>query len=209
MRRLVRGGVLSLWLVAAAAAFADEDWTKGREAYFAGDIVGSMEPLKRSADNGNPEAQHLYGYVLVVSGFDEDGLAYVRKAAAQDHIEGLFELAALLERGIGTEPKPAEAREILLNLAARGQTRADIALANAYMEGRLGLSEDERNSAEALKWIERAAKADHVPALRRLVEVYTQGGFGLPADEAKAQQAQARLDEVLPRRDDKRSRRRK
>lgn len=209
MRHLVRGGMIFLWLVSAPAVFADEDWDKGREAYFSGDIVGSMEPLKRSADKGNADAQHLYGYVLVVSGFDEEGLSYVRKAAAQNHVEGLFDLSAMLDRGTGTAANPVEAREILLKLASQGQKRADIALANAYMEGRLGFTEAERNSPEALNWIERAAAADHIPALTRLVDIYTKGGLGQAADEAKAKQAQAKLDELLPKRDEKRSRRRK
>lgn len=190
-------------------AQADDDWDKGREAYFKGDVVGSMEPLKRAADKGIAEAQHLYGYVLTLTGFDADGYAYMRKSADQGYVDGVLELATMVENGIGTAAKPLEAREILLQLAAKGEKRADIAVAAAYLEGRLGYTEAERNSPEALVWIQKAADAGNIPALRRLLEAYKSGGYGQPPNEALAKKTEARLDELLPKKEEKRSRRRK
>ena len=198
--------LLASWI---ASARADEDWDKGREAYFKGDIVGAMAPLKKAADRGNAGAQHLYGYVLTTSGEDQEGLRYVRLSADQGYPEGMLELAGWLERGIGTEARPMEARGVLIRLAETGDRGGVVALAAGYLEpGRLAFTDADRASPEALKWVQKAADEGYIPALRQMIEAYRTGAYGLTPDAVAVKNYQEKLDALLPKQE-KKTRRRK
>ncbi|HEY9193978.1 MAG TPA: hypothetical protein VIO81_14005 [Methyloversatilis sp.] len=52
-------------------------------------------------------------------------------------------------------------------------------VAQAYMKAELGVTETDRNSPEALRWIELAARNDYLPAVDALADAYLTGN-GLP-----------------------------
>lgn len=194
-----RGAVLR-WLavmlvsyVAMAYAAPEEDFRAGSKAFDSGDVVQAMSLLRKSADAGHAPAQALLGYILDKAEFDEEALAYYRKAAQQGNAEGEFGVGAMYAAGEGVKRDPAEALKWFLRAAEKGHVLATKVLAQAYMKGELGVDEAKRGGPEALRWVRRAADLGDVPAMEHLARAYRTGGLGLAADVKQAEALEAKV----------------
>jgi TPR repeat protein len=201
LKKHCRGLVFSIMAftyVASACAGADEDYLAGLKSYRDGDVVGSMAPLRKAADAGHPKAQVLFAEVLDRAEFDEDAIAYYRKAANQGEPDGMVGLASMLAGGEGVKKKdPLEAREWIQKAAELGHVQATNLMAQAYMRAELGITEAETNSATALHWIELAAQQDYLPAVDALVQAYRLGDrLTVSADQKNAERYLAQANRL-------------
>lgn len=190
----IAGVVAALTLAAAGSAWCtpDEDYMAGRKAYFGGDMAGATTLLTRSADAGHAAAQALLARLLRQIELTEAAVGYYRKSAAQGYAEAEYELGTMYAAGDGVKPDAAEARHWLARAAGSGHRPAIIALADAYLDGGLGLDERERSGPDAAQNLQRAAGQGHVRAMERLAAAYRSGGLGLPVDVRQAEQLEAR-----------------
>jgi uncharacterized protein len=185
-------------LVACQACLAwpapEDEYRLGADAYRTGDVVRAMALLKASADAGHARSQSLLAYILDQAEFNEEAVAYYRKAAAQGDAEGEYGLGSMYAAGEGVKRDPTEARKWITRAAERGHAAAINSLAQAYIDGELGIDETQRNGAEALRWMHQAAESGYLPALERLAAAYRTGAYGLAIDlkQAEAMDAKAR-----------------
>jgi TPR repeat protein len=76
--------------------------------------------------------------------------------------------------------------------AKLGHKPAVNALATSYLQGGFDFTPAERESAEAVSWIQAAAAIDLLPAIDRLVVAYRKGELGLAIDVKRAAELEAR-----------------
>jgi len=188
----VLAGLLA-WHACAVWAAPEDDYRAGAAAYRGGDVVQAMALLKKSADVGHAPSQSLLAYILDKAEFNDEAIAYYRKAAAQGDAEGEFGLGSMYASGEGVKRDPAEARKWITRAAERGHVSAIKVLALAYVKGELGINEAERGSAEALRWLRRAADSGDVPAMEHLVLAYRTGAYGLVVDLKQAEALAAKV----------------
>lgn len=175
----------------------DEDFQAGAKSLGAGDVVGSMAPLRRAALAGHAKAQVMLAEILDRSEFDEEAIDLYRQAAAQGNIDGMFGLGAMTVSGEGTKKDVAAGRGWILKAAEQGQPQAINVIAQAYLNGELGMSAAERETPEALNWVKRAAANDYLPAIDALAAAYATGsGLAVAADRALAEQYQAQANRI-------------
>ena len=161
-------------------AGTDEDYQSGLKSYRDGDIVGAMPGLRKAADAGHAKAQVLLAELLDRSEFDEEAVAFYRKAAEQGDPDGMFGYGRMLAAGEGLKRKdPVEARRWFQKAAELGHAQAASVVAQAYLKAELGLTEADRKSPDALRWVELAARHDYLPAVDALADAYLTG-TGLP-----------------------------
>ncbi|CAB1367678.1 tetratricopeptide repeat protein [Denitratisoma oestradiolicum] len=198
MRKLLSiAAVLVLCFASPAHAGTTEDFEAGKKAFDAGDLVGAMNPLKRAADADHVEAQVLLAYILDYSEFDEDAMAYYRKAAEKGNADGQFGLGVMIANGDGVPKKdPIEGRRWIKLAAEQGHKMAIGVMAQAYLGGQLGLTEAERNNDETLRWVRLAAEQDSLPAIDALARAYREGALGLSPDPAQATELEAKAKKL-------------
>lgn len=177
-------------------AGAPEDFAAGAKTYAAGDVVGSMPLLRRSADAGYAPAQVLLAEILDRSEFDEEAVSYYRKAADQGNADGQFGLGSMYSIGEGVKKDLGAARRWITLAAEQGHKQAIGVLAQAFIAGQLGVSEQERQGEDARRWIRKAADAGYLPAIDSLILAYRNGAIGLEADSAEADRWQAKANEL-------------
>lgn len=195
------GGVVfcvlaSASVTALASPASDEDYQKGLKAYQSDDVMGAMPLLKRSADAGHAGAQAVLAYILDKAELDEEAIAYYRKAAEQGNPDGQFGLGSMYSAGEGVKRDLGEARRWTTKAAEQGHTQAINVLAQAYLSGDLGVTEEERKGAQALSWIRRAADNNYIPALEALSGAYRTGGYGLAPDAQQADKLAATVRQL-------------
>ena len=183
---------------AALAASVEDDFRAGQRAYLAGDVIGALSSLRKAADAGYAPAQVLLAEILDRAEFNEDAVAYYRKAAEQDSADGEFGLGTMYHAGEGVKKDAAQALFWYRRAAARNHARAIQAIAHAYVVGDLGLDEKRRDNAEAAAALRRAAEIHYVPAVEALARAYKTGDFGLKPDAQQAQLWEAKLKELRP-----------
>lgn len=193
--------LLSLILVAilapcAAWAGPAEDYAAGDAAYRSGDVRGAMANLRKAADAGHAKAQVLLGTILDAAEQDEEAARYLAMAAAQGDTDGTYLLAGLYSAGEGVPLDPAKARRLFEQGADKGHRESVFALATAYLQGGLGLTEAERSSPAALAMLRSAADLGHLPSLDRLATAYRKGELGLEPDAKLADAAEARARSI-------------
>ena len=186
--------LLLLCQVGNVRAAPEDDFRVGSEAYRRGDVMQAMAMLKKSADAGHAPSQALLAYILDQAEFNDEAVAYYRKAAEQGDRDGEFGLGSMYAAGEGVKRDPAEARNWITRAAEKGHPNAINALAQAYISGDLGIDEAQRNGAEALRWVRLAADAGFLPALDHLARAYRSGAYGLGVnvEQAAALDAKAR-----------------
>jgi TPR repeat protein len=185
--------LLFVWHACIAWAAPEDDYRAGSEAYRGGDVVQAMARLKASADAGYAPAQSLLAYILNQADFNDEAVAYYRKAAAQGDAEGEYGLGSMYAAGEGVKRDPVEARKWITRAAERGHVPAISLLALAYIKGELGINETERGGADALRWVRRAADAGDVPAMEELALAYRTGAYGLAVDLKQAEEFAAKV----------------
>jgi TPR repeat protein len=188
----VLASVLLLWAATAWAA-PEDDYRDGAQAYRMGDVVQAMARLKKPADAGHAPSQALLAYILDKAEFNDEAIAYYRKAAAQGNADGEFGLGSMYASGEGVARDYAEARKWITRAAEKGNAGAINALAQAYLGGELGIAERDRGGADALRWITRASDGGFLPAMERLAQAYRTGGYGLAVDAKAAEALEAKV----------------
>lgn len=170
-----------------APANMESVYEAGSKAYKQGDVAGAMTMLKPAADAGHAPSQALLGFILDKSLFYDDAVAYYRKSADQGNAEGLYGLGVMYSEGSGVKKDLIEARRLITSAAEKGQKEAVNVIAQAYINGGLGLDEAARKGPEALLWIKRSADNNDLPAIDALAAAYTSGLYGLTPDPKKAE----------------------
>ncbi len=174
-------------LTPRAIAGSAEDFEAGRKAFRAGDIVTAMAPLRRASEAGHAAAQALYGQILDRSELDEEAVAWFRKSAEQNDPDGQFGLGSMLASGEGIQRDPVAARSWIEKSAAQGNGLAINFLAQSYINGQLGLTDEDRSSPQALATLKQAADLGFLPAIEALAQAFAKGGFGAAPDPAAAE----------------------
>lgn len=191
--------VALLLALAAGAAFAgtpEEDYKSGQGAYLSGDVIGALGALRRAAGQGYAPAQALLGEILDRAEFNEEALAWYRKAAEQGNASGEYGLGTMYLAGEGTPADRSQALFWFKRAAERDHREAIIALAQALMNPVAGEAIDDE---AAQRWVRRAAALDYLPAVEYLAGAYGAGTLGLAADEREAKLWRARAVELKKR----------
>jgi TPR repeat protein len=187
---------ICLAFIGTAWAAPQDDFSAGRKAYLAGDVVAAMTPLKRAADAGYAPAQSLYAYILDKAEYNEEAAQYFRRAAEQGDADGQYGLGLLYATGGGVARDPAAAREWLERAGNQNHALAVVALSQAFLAGRIGFKTDPADAA-GLGWVRKAGALDSIPALTYLAQGYRSGAFGA-ADLKEAERLEARIRELSP-----------
>lgn len=111
-------------------------------------------------------------------------------ALRPDHVPG-HQVAAVIYGILGLH---AEAEAETRRAAELGSAVAMFDLVRIHERG-LGVP---ANPAAAFRWLERAAESGHVFAMRMLVDIYLEGGYGQPPDHARAEAWAGRHRAALP-----------
>lgn len=183
--------------IANAHADADADYQRGRDAYRTGDLVGSMEPLKKAADAGHAPAQALYGVILDDAELDDEAVKYLKMSAAQNDPDGQYGLAKMYFTGEAKAPDETEAGRLMHAAAAQEHRVAVITLALAYVRGDRRLGAGDSNSPVAGQMLIKAAEYGEVQVIEQLSNAYRKGLYGLAVDPAKADYWAGRLAGIL------------
>ena len=197
-------GIGLLVVAIALPAWADprSDYLEGVKRYNNGDMMESMTLLKRGADAGDADAQAFYAFVLSASELEEEAVAYYQKSAAQGNLEGIYGLAGKFSQGEGVKKDQAQAWKLYHSAAAKGHQGSIIVIASAYMLGGYGLTEEERNSPNAVEWMRKAGEMAFLPAVEALIRVYRDGGLGIQPDPAQVNYWAAKAAAITGVKDD-------
>jgi hypothetical protein len=153
-----------------------------------------MAALRRAADAGHPAAQVLLGDILDQAEFDEEALAWYRKAAEQGDAAGEYSVGGMYFVGEGVKKDLNQAYFWFLRAADKKHGPATIALANAYIRAEQGELPAAPDKTQAAEWLRKAAELDYLPALQTLAQAYRTGGFGLSPDAAQAGEYAAKAE---------------
>lgn len=189
-----------------ATAGPAEDYAEGMISYRRADFVTAMPLLRKAADAGHAEAQVVLASILDSAESDEEAVAYYRKAAASGNLDGIFGLGSMLGVGEGVKKDVKEARVLITRAAEGGHKLAIRSLAQAFLRGELGITEEQRMGSEALKWITLAADDAFMPALEALEKALRAGEYGMTPDIAKADVLKRKIAELKGVREKKRKR---
>lgn len=159
--------------------------------------------LTAAADNGDADAcvtlGCFYSSGVFSSWWARKGIGWLKAAAEGGHAIAQYQLSVAYLSGIGVEQDFEEAdtwykkateqkdeklqlmfenlRQLLLQESAQGDAEMQCVLGTMYYLGLYGFTESE---AEAVKWLERAAKAGLLDAQMSLAEIYEAGVNGKP-----------------------------
>jgi TPR repeat protein len=125
-----------------------------------------------AAQKGEAQAQYRLGCLALLPGRFNPLMAsgWFEKAAAQNHVFAMVELAALYERGEGLKRDIDKAAALYAEAAAAGDLLARL---------KLGLLNEKRGKRdEALRWYRAAASMDHPGAAYRLAQLLNAGERG-------------------------------
>ena len=104
--------------------------------------------LKLSRTYTDPAAQCELGISSYKSGDYASALKWLRQAADQGNAKAQYNLACMLEKGVGIPQDEVEARKWMEQSAKQGYANAQAVLGLAYLKGQFGLLKDE---SEAVK----------------------------------------------------------
>lgn len=146
------------------------------------DIAQGIAVLEEAAREGNPRAQWELGLIYLqgdlVPQDAEKGALWVAKSA-----ENGYELAQqVLNQMGGDEPEITETGTDLIALAENGDLAAQIKLGSAYLHGNDGV---EKNTAEGILWLERAAESNNASLQQQLAMLCLELEEEEPAYHAK------------------------
>ncbi|MBX7208312.1 MAG: sel1 repeat family protein [Verrucomicrobiaceae bacterium] len=120
--------------------------------------------MRQWADRGDPDAQFELGVRLVtgegVKKSEKQGVDFIQKAAAQNHLRAQHVLGSLYEEGVGVKQDTAKAVEWYRKAAGNGFAMSQHSLGILYDTGK-GVTKDAKESAQ---WFRMAANQDFPPA---------------------------------------------
>lgn len=190
--------VLFLSGIGSANAGPDEDYAAGMVAYQRTDFFVAVPLLRKAADAGHVEAAAILGAIYDGAEQDEQAYIYYKKAADAGNTDGMIGQATLLLAGEVVTKDIDAARLLIFKAANAGSKIAVQILAESYMRGGLGIPEEDRKGAEALKWITLAAEMSFIPALETLQQAYLSGAYGLTVDAAKSEEMRQKILSLKP-----------
>ena len=119
-----------------------------------------FEWLKSAAEHGLRDAQYRVAYFYSTAlQNDVQARAWYSKAAEQGHVSSAFNLASLMQNGLGGSVDERGALEWFRRAAAEGDHDAEFAIAGLYYNG------DEQNVHKAYEWMLKAAEGGHADAM--------------------------------------------
>jgi uncharacterized protein len=183
---------------APTAAEVEDAFKKGQADWDRGDPVSAMPKLKIAADGGHPAAQALYGYLLDQSDNDAEAAEYYRKGASQNNPDALYGLGAFSQSGDGDVPRDLKvAKDLFVRAAEQGHAASIAVVVLAYINGGLGLSDEDRAGAGAVYWYKKGAEVGYTPAIEHLIDANRNGKLGLALNKEEADRLQAKLNALL------------
>lgn len=193
-----------------AARSPEEDYRLGMKFKEEDSLPDAIRLFMRAAQHGHAAAQAEAADILETGSAFKPALELWRKSAEQGYAPGQFGLGMMYAAIDRDEVKQdfIEARKWVTLAANQGYAPAIHLLADAYLNGRIGLGADAQSSPEALAWIKRAADIDHVPAIQALASAYRSGRYGLAVDPAQADALDAKAKKILGIKEEKKTRRR-
>lgn len=194
---LLRGlaaGCLALAIAGPAGATPAEDYQAGMKAFRGGDVIAATSSLRRAADAGYGPAQVLLASILDQAEYNEEALAWYRKAALQGEADGEFGVGSMYFAGEGVGKDLGQAYSWFLRAAGKKHRLATLALASMHVRVEKGESIEGVDKARSAEWLRAAADLDHLPALDELARAYQQGGYGLSPDPARAAEYSAKAE---------------
>ena len=172
--------------LAAAVEMIDK-----RDSFFS-----ALPYLRAAADAGNVRAQTMLAEYLDYGEQNAEAEMYFGLAVAQNDPAAKLGLAVMHIAKDVKNPDLATARRLIEEAADQEYGPAVRSLANAYINGGLGLADAERNSSEALTWITRAGDLNEIPALVALEDAYRTGKLGLSSNVLKANEIRAKINQL-------------
>lgn len=141
--------------------------------------------FERAARAGHIEGMVAYALALKASPVPQDALSarrWAERAAQQESAEGMYQLAQMLDEGIGGD-RDADGARIWYERAARANLAEGAFQAGMmWADGEGGPQDD----AEALRWLRIAAESDYAPAQGQYGLMLYQGRGGETDREAAA-----------------------
>jgi uncharacterized protein len=113
-----------------------------------------------------------------------------RKAAQAGYAPSQVWLGDILDKA----EEDADAVEWYKKAAEQGNAGGEFGLGQMYLKGE-GIKQD---VALGRQYVERAAKKNHVEAVKSMMTSYRQGGMGLSADQVQADIWEAKLMAIMP-----------
>lgn len=145
----------------------------------------ALREARQGAEQGDPRAQRLYGYMLLKGGGTkanpQEGLRWLRAAADQGDVIAKRELGAAHFFGTGIAKNIGEAALWYRKAAESGDALGQFMLSILHLSGQ-GVAKDEGESA---RWM-RAAADQGEPAAQLGLAGYYQKGIGVPKDLLQA-----------------------
>ena len=145
----------------------------------------AVEWLRKSAEQGNDQAQKLFGDCLMngdgVAADAASAVEWYKKASAQGEVEAHKALAECYATGTGVAQDLAAAQELMVRVAGSGDVEYMLKVADTYESG-IGT---DVNFEKCAGWLKRAVDKDSAEAQFRLA-LMTSEGKGVEKDEAAA-----------------------
>lgn len=132
--------VLQLVFAARGTPLTRSTYEAGLAPYRSGDFAAARKAWRGAAENGDPRAQYMLGY-LVQNGLGQpwsnrQAAGWYELAAAQGLPEAQTALSDLYIQGLGVQPDPATGLELLRRAAAAGYAPALYQYAELLFHGR-------------------------------------------------------------------------
>jgi hypothetical protein len=105
-----------------------------------------------------------------------------KAGAEKGEAAGMYDLAALYNKGEGVSQDDAESSKWYLKAAEKGHISAVNVMGERYLLGK-GVKQD---TGEGIKWLKKAAAQDHSGAQNTLGSIYYFGDYGIAVDKAEA-----------------------
>lgn len=152
----------------------------GGESY----ALWKLAQMYSSGDNVPRDDFKAYGYLSqIVSNYDEDSPNRLDRAVAADAWVAMGKYSLTGIRDTNVRPDPLRAMQMFQYAATNfGDANAQYNLARMHLEG-AGVGKDSR---EALRWLDLAAKKGHVQAEALLGQILFTGVDGIPPQRALA-----------------------
>ena len=170
------------------------------------DYEEAMKWYLRSAQQGNAMAQHNIGSMYFnghgVTKDDRKAFDWYTKAAEQGLPIAQNAVGAMYVNGIGVSEDANKGLEWILKAANQGWPEArENAFQLYYRDAKIGNPgamhnvaymclhgwSGEHDPKDCIEFYELAAERGYAPSAQALAQVYAQGLFGIPADDAKAE----------------------
>jgi len=155
------------------------------EALDRNDLQTALREARQGAEQGDPRAQRLYGYMLLKGGDTkanpQEGLRWLRTAADKGDVIAQRELGAAHFFGTGIAKNVSEAALWYRKAAESRDALGQFMLAILHLSGQ-GVAKDEGESA---RWM-RAAADQGEPAAQLGLAGYYRKGIGVPKDHLQA-----------------------